>query len=480
MFAIVDVETTGLRPRRDRIIEIAIIITDGDIIIDSFSTLVNPQRALPAEIASLTGIKAQRLLDAPQFFQIAKRIVEMTTECVLVAHNARFDYSFLKYEFKRLGFHFQRKQICTMRLSRKLVADLPNYRLKHICKHLNISLNDAHRAERDAQATFELFQQLNAIRDDYDAPHVADWKETRLPPGIERRQVEALPEDTGVYFFREGEKLLYVGKSISIRKRVMSHFSNDLKSSRALEMKNRIREITWQVTGSEIVALLLESDLIKTLKPRYNRSQRRTKYRYGLFHDTDDAGYRVFTIELLSKNNDVPLISFNSKPQGEAFVTRMADRFELCQKHCSLQKTNGACFYYHLKTCKGACIGEEAPSDYNRRFLEAYHQLDYPLATFFVVEPGRKRDERTLILVENGSYRGFGFCPRRALKREPERLKRYIEPREDNQDVRRLLLGYLRRTKRVEVLPFGQALAGLENSTSGLNTPKNFINLASL
>lgn len=480
MFAIVDVETTGLRPRRDRIIEVAVLISDGESVVDSFSTLVNPQRALPADIAAMTGIRANALEGAPAFYEIARRIVEMTENCILVAHNARFDYSFLKYEFKRLGYHFQRKQICTMRLSRKMVSGLTNYRLKHICKTLNIDLIEAHRAERDARATFELFKQLNAIREDEGTPELSDWKETRLPPGINREEIESLPDETGVYFFYEGDALLYVGKSVSIRKRVMSHFSNDLKSSRALEMKNRIRDIRWELTGSDIVALLLESDLIKQLRPRYNRSQRRTKYRYGLYHSIDENGYRVFTIEMLSRNQSLPLVSFTSKPQGEAFVARMVERFELCQKLCSLQKTSGACFNYHLKTCKGACVNKESPEVYNERFLQAYSRLDYPLSTFFVVEPGRKKDERSLILVENGSYRGLGFCPKRALKRPPERLKRYIEIREDNQDVRRLLLRYLRKSKRVEVLPFGQQKTDGENSTSDLNTPKNFINLASI
>lgn len=445
MYAIVDIETTGFSPLYDRIIELAILLYDGRQVLESYSTLLNPEMRLPPGITRLSGINDEMLQDAPKFYQVARRIVELTEDKILVAHNARFDYAFLRQGFRALGYHFHRRLLCTLRLSRKLLPGLPAYSLPCLCEHLKIPLANGHRAMNDARATLQLFEVLQSRGQEANAA-VSLAKETRetfLPPGIGPEQVAALPEAAGVYFFYDGEgRLIYVGKSTNIRKRVLDHFSGDLTSPFARKMKERIANIGHEVTGSELIALLLESDIIKTRRPAFNRDQRHTVYLYGIYSFSDKNGYLNLRLEPLQPG-ETALLSFTNRREGEEFLLKLMSRCRLCQKLCHFHKTKGACFHYHLKLCRGACIGLEPAEVYNRRVQQALGQFDYAHANFLIIGPGRREEERSVVDVEKGIYRGFGFFEPAMAGDDIAALKAAVQFREDNQDVRRIIRRYL-------------------------------------
>jgi len=454
MYAIVDVETTGLSPVFDRIIEIAVVVYDGQQTVDTFSTLVNPEARLAPNITLLTGITNELLQDAPKFYEIARKIVELTENTVFVAHNARFDYSFLRQSFHRLGYNFHRRQLCTVRLSRKHFPDLPSYSLGSICRSLSIPHEDKHRAMGDAMATLTLFQKLQSC-DSKEHPEVSllnESKETFLPPGISREDIDALPEETGVYFFHDArDRLVYVGKSKNIRKRILGHFSGDLKSRRSQEMKERIRCIRYEVTGSELIALLLESEMIKKHQPPFNRDQRNTMYLYGIFCAADANHYLRLSLERL-KNGSQPPLSFTNKMEAMEFLDKLIMRFGLCQKLCGIHKTKGPCFYYHTKRCAGACTGQEPAAKYNRRVEKAIKQFDYVFPSFLVIGKGRQENEQSVVAVENGVFQGFGYFNPELAGNDIVNVKAAIQLREDNQDVRRIIINYLRKNTEDKVI----------------------------
>ena len=436
--------------------EIAILRFDGERIVETFSTLVNPERKIYPITTRLNGISELSVQDAPKFYEIARRIVEMTADTILVAHQARFDYAFLKQAYGRLGYVYKRRQICTLRLSRELFPGLPSYQLGVICRHLQIPLENPHRALGDATATLALLQRIRNHRDagQFRALLAGEMKSTTLPPAVHQRQIDALPGDVGIYFFYDAfGRLIYTGKSKSIRKRVLSHFSNDLKSPKAREMKARIHDIGYELTGSELVALLLESDTIKRMQPRFNRSQRNVRYRHGIFAvPTDAQDFMRLTIKELAEMDNAPLVSFRGKKEAQVYLERLVDRYQLCQKLAGIDKRKGPCFRYHLKQCRGACAGAETPENYNVRVREAFRMFNYPHPDFAVLGAGRRSGERSLVLVEGGVYQGFGYLELPLKKAALPYFRRAIIPRGDNQDIRRIINGYLKKNQSDEVI----------------------------
>ncbi|AMM52164.1 DNA polymerase III subunit epsilon [Rufibacter sp. DG15C] len=465
MYAIIDIETTGSQPSDDRITEIAVFIHDGNQVVDQYSTLINPGRPIPFFISQLTGITDEMVRDAPKFHEVAKDIVQITDGKVFVAHNVRFDYSFLKKEFSDLGFNFQRKTLCTVRLSRKLMPGLPSYSLGKLCKSIDIPLRLRHRAIGDAEATAVLFDRLlkidqakvDADQDDKLDGGSALTKEIKtslLPPNISREMVDALPLEAGVYYFHdESGEIIYVGKSKSIRKRIIQHFSIDFKSKKSIEFKNRIASITYERTGSELVALLFESDEIKKRKPFYNRAQRRSVYHSGIFTYTDQDGYLRMTFQK-AKTEMAPVITLANQFQAKNFLFSRVAKFNLCQKLCDLYKSNGACFDYQVHQCNGACIGKEAPEEYNKRVQMALDAFKYDHDNFVVIGKGRQPDEKSVVVVENGSYRGFGYVDESFSASSLEDFLDVIKRYNDNKDTQQILRGYLRTKHTDKVLIF--------------------------
>ncbi len=470
LYAIIDIETTGGQPAQDRITEIAIFIHDGQKVVDKYNTLINPQRPIPYFITQLTGISDDMVKDAPKFYEVAKEIVEFTEGKVFVAHNVRFDYSFIKKEFADLGYTFQRKTLCTVRLSRALIPGLPSYSLGKLCKSIDIPLKLRHRAIGDAEATAHLFDKLIKINKpvvdgnmNMAAEHTSqvlkqEIKTSLLPPNISKAQVDALPTVPGVYYFYNDKgEVIYVGKSINIRKRIIQHFNIDYKSRKSLDFKNNIADITYELLGNELTALLYESAEIKRMKPQYNRQQRRSVFNTGVFVYEDEKGYKRLTYSSVNRVDNTsmtPLIALSNHYKAKGFLFHKVAKYNLCQKLCDLYKTGGACFDYQVHQCNGACIGKETPEEYNVRVNAAIDSITYEHNSFVIIGKGREPGERSIVLVEHGTYMGFGFVDDTFSASTLEDFRDAITRYNDNKDVQQIIRNYMRGKHKDKVIVF--------------------------
>ena len=441
MYAIIDIETTGLNARKDRITEIAIFIHNGEKIVDQFETLINPECRIPYHITAMTGISNKMVAEAPHFYEVAKRIVEMTDGNTFVAHNAMFDYNFIRCEFKRLLYDYSRKTLCTKKLSRKLMPGLKSYGLGSLAKFLDIKNKARHRAAGDALATVELLEHLMRIERNIENIPLKGLN-SNLSPEI----IKDLPEVPGVYYFHdESGNILYIGKSVNIKSRVMSHFSNN-DHKRELELREKTASITYEPTGSDLVASLLESAEIKKYKPVFNRSLRRSLFQYGLYSHTGSNGYIHLAIEPI-KGDKLPLTSYGSRKEGVSHLQRLLDEFNLCQKLCGLYSSKGSCFDHHMGICRGACVGAEPPSSYNDRVIDAISRYAYRNKNFFIVDDGRFAHECSVVKVENGRFIGFGYVELNEIGNQSRILHDIIKPFEDNRDAHVIIRGYLRKNQ---------------------------------
>ncbi|MCE2997552.1 MAG: ribonuclease H-like domain-containing protein, partial [Flammeovirgaceae bacterium] len=270
MYAIVDIETTGGYADNHRITEIAIYHHDGNRITDNFRTLLNPGRKIPHFITGLTGITSQMVEEAPTFEEMAEEIHSWLKDRIFVAHNAHFDYSFLKKEFDGAGINWQTKKLCTVRLSRKIIPGLDSYSLGRLAESLGVRIPDRHRAGGDAHATAKIFSIL-LQRDDSGIITKAlkrNSGETILPPNLNKEDFDKLPSKAGVYYFLDGHgQVIYVGKAVNIKKRIAGHFTGEAREWNRSNIRNEIHNITYELTGSDLIALILESQEIRRLWP---------------------------------------------------------------------------------------------------------------------------------------------------------------------------------------------------------------------
>ena len=452
MYAIIDIETTGTSYKSGKITEIAILIHDGTKVVDQFTSLINPEQKIPYRIQQLTGINNRMVEQAPKFYEVAKKIVEMTEDRVFVAHNVSFDYNFIRQEFKYLGYDFKCEKLCTVKLSRKLIPYQRSYSLGKLCDGLGISNHQRHRAFGDAVATAKLFDMLLSID-----PNPTEISLQGLNSSLNTEIIKNLPEEAGVYYFLdENKNIIYVGKSLNIKSRVMSHLTNST-TKRALEMKNKVNEIDYEITGSELVALLLESHEISKHLPLYNRAQRRTMYNHGLFYRLDDDGYLCLRLaKITDDESDVPLMTFNSQMAAKNFLYTVAEEYQLCQKLCGLYSTKNSCFQYKIKECKGACIGEESPDDYNARAQKLIERYLYKNENFLLLDKGRSDEECSVVHVENGRYMGFGFAENNLNGFDPETmLLDCIKPYTENKYVHSIIRNYISKHPRLKIIKLG-------------------------
>lgn len=450
-YAIIDIETTGGTAEREKITEIAIVLHDGTRELDRYQTLINPERGIPYNISQLTGITNEMVADAPKFYEIAKKIVEFTKDCIFVAHNVQFDYGFVQAEFKRLGFVYQRKRLCTVRLGRAILPGHKSYSLGNICRDLGISLVGAHRAMNDTLATVKLFEVLLANDTNGAIPLMLNHGvvATRLPQNISMEKLDELPESCGVYYFYNHEKeVIYVGKSINIRKRVMEHLGN--KQAKAQRMVASIHDISYEITGSELIALLLESHEIKTLKPSYNRAQKPRVATYDLFYWQDEKGY--YRLETAKTPTNVEILgSYSSHNEAKAVLKSLQRDYGLCANLCSTLPSDRACFRYHLGECSGACLGKETPDTYNEKPLQAIRSFrpDRFSEDFFLVEDGRDLDEKAVILVQNKEYKGYGYTSKDAPR---DAWFDAIKKRKHNYSIVQIIREYMNSSKKWRII----------------------------
>jgi len=456
MYAIVDIETTGGYANNHRVTEIAIYHHDGMQITNHYHSLINPGRSIPYFITGLTGINYEMVKESPSFEEIASEVFEQLKDRVFVAHNAHFDYSFLKSEFEGAGINWNSKKLCTVRLSRKIIPGLSSYSLGRLAESLGITIHDRHRAGGDAEATAKIFDLL--IKRDTEGVIAKALKrnsgETILPPNLPKEDFDKLPAKPGVYYFLDARgNVIYVGKAINIKKRIAGHFTGDAREWNRSNIRNEIHHITYELTGSELIALILESQEIRRLWPKYNLAQKFRTDEWGVFDYEDRAGYLRFSVNTVSRGTR-PLISFSSKGDAWNFMWEKVREFDLCPKLSGLQIAKGLCFSYQTGECKGGCMGVEASKKYNKRAQSAIESFFEAGSSLAIVGRGRKNNERSLVLVENGAYLGFGFIDKSETLADFEAAKDFIKISKENRVVQNLINSYLVNPRGAEVITF--------------------------
>jgi len=452
IYAIVDIETTGGKYNEEGITEIAIFKHDGEKIIDQFISLINPKRSIQPYVVKLTGISEKMLRNAPKFFEVAKRIVEITDGCILVAHNAKFDYRILKLEFKRLGFKYSRKSICTVELSKKLIPDLKSYSLGKLTRSLGIPITDRHRASGDAIATTKLFELL--ITKDLDKEiikaSVRNKPKLQLEPKL-TSIIESLTHETGIYYMHnKSGDIIYIGKSKNIKSRINQHFIGQNPKSKKIQME--VSAVSYEKTGSELLALLKESSEIKHHKPKFNRALRRTIFTHGLFTNIDSNGYINLKMEKIIGDKN-PITTFANIRSAKSFINKIVEKYNLCQKLCGLYNSKKSCFKYVVKDCNGACVGKEDVNEYNSKVNSVLDHYNYDLKSMLIIDKGRTIDERSVIWIQKGILKGYGFFDLNYQISNVDVLSNLITPLNHNKDSQHILQGYIRRNKRLKLIP---------------------------
>lgn len=440
-YTIIDVETTG---QSNRITEISIFKFNGDTVIDEFTSLINPETYIPQHITALTGIDDHMVADAPLFAEVADDIINITEGAIFVAHNVNFDYRVISGEFSRIGLEFNRKKLCTVRLSRRLLPGHKSYSLGKLCSALDINLVGRHRARGDAEATtilFELLLQQPEASEVFKEFLNKNSKEATLPPNLPKEKFEALPDTAGIYYFKDKKgTVIYVGKAINIKKRVLSHFYS--KTKKAQDMVRETRDIDFENSGSELIALLMEDAAIKHHFPIYNKVAKRTIQSFAIFSYEDRKGI----LHLASNKGRLvpnPIITFFNIRDLRSYVEKLCAKFNLCPKYCHLQESVAECSHYSIQNCKGICRDEESVEDYNNRVLEAINHMSNQKDDIILKEKGRQASETAFVMIKEGSYLGYGFIDNAEQINHMDDLHTHLIPQKDSVDIQKILRPYI-------------------------------------
>lgn len=456
MYAVVDVETTGGKYNEEGITEIAIFRFDGNTIVDQFISLINPERPIQPFVANLTGINENMLRNAPKFYEVAKRIVEITEDCTLVAHNASFDYRMLCTEFNRLGFNYERPSLCTVALSKQLIPEQASYKLGKLVRSLGIPLSDRHRAAGDARATVKLLKLL--LDKDSSKTIVKKVLHTKAQNQVTRKflnLVDQVKPVTGVYYLHnQNGDVIYIGKSTNMRKRVNQHFTG--KSRKALKIQLETHSISTEETGSELIALLKEVDEIRLHKPKHNRIHKNDRIRFGLEEGVTSSGYRFLRISH-AQDGIYYLTTFKNLNNARKTLYFFSQKHTLCLKLVGLESPKKECSNVEHNKCLGACLEKEAAVDYNQRVQQCIDHLSFPKPNLLVIDKGRTHDERSIILIQDNQYKGFAYVSLNYQITNIETIKTLITPLKDSRAARHLIQQFIRKNKIKEIIPIDAA-----------------------
>ncbi|TSA41518.1 MAG: ethanolamine utilization protein [Betaproteobacteria bacterium] len=375
-----DLETTGATASFDRITEIGVIEVERGRWVGEWSTLINPQARIPPFIEALTGISNDMVALAPTFAEIAPELKARLDGKLLVAHNARFDYGFLKQEFRRLDIKYASDVVCTVKLSRKLFPGHARHNLDSLMERHGVACDARHRALGDARVLWELAQiwRDELGHDALAAATAAQLKSPTLPPGLSELVLDEVPEAPGVYlFYGDNDIPLYVGKSINLRSRVLAHFSGDHRLAKDMRIVQQVKRVDWKETAGELGALLEEARLVKELLPILNRQLRRNNDWYAFAWDPAQRQ----ALQLIS-GADVDFSDtahvyglFRTKRTALDTLRNLAQAFELCLIATGLEKGQGPCFAHQIKRCRGVCAGKESRARHDLRLTDALSGL---------------------------------------------------------------------------------------------------------
>ena len=424
MYSILDVETTGGKFNEEGITEIAIYRFDGEKIVDQFVSLINPEIPIQPFVQQLTGINDKMLINAPKFYQIAKRILEITENSILVAHNSSFDYRMLKIEFERLGYKFYISQLCTVKLSKKIIPDLKSYKLGNLVKNLGIPISNRHRASGDALATVELFKLL-LLKDNEKV--IVNSLITETKPSSKnkwQKLINKLPNDVGIYYFHDQNgKIIYIGKSNNIKNRVNQHLTG--KSKKSLNIQLEAFDITFERTGSELIALLKENTEIKNHKPKFNKLLKKI--------------IKKFCLEIC-ENLD-----------GDKYlrICHYDDTVNYLECYSSLKTANNRLEFFKKKYELSDSIKKN-----NTNINLLIKDLSYKFKNMLLIDKGRDIDEKSVIVVKNNNYIGYGFFTLNHQISNFEVLDSLIVKNEYIENSKEVILKYLKKHKIEKLINF--------------------------
>lgn len=449
MYAVLDIETTGGQFNEEGITEIAIYKFDGNQIVDQFISLVNPEMEIQPFVVKLTGINTSMLRLAPKFYEVAKRIIEITENCVLVAHNAEFDYRVLRNEFKRLGYEYSRNTLCTVELSQKLLPDMPSYSLGKLVRSLGIPIADRHRANGDAMATEKLFELL--LSKDKEKTILTSMIKSDIKIGISPKYldiIDTLPSTIGIYYILDKEgTIIFIGKSKNIRKKVLQHFTSTLPIFKKIQQETYT--VTFEKTGTELIALLKEAEEISANKPKYNKVNKSSVFAYSLYLKANIEGYIYLSIEKTDgrKKN---LMAFTSPNEARKFLQKVfTGQSELPYVD----------FIYEKKSTKITVDNffadfTQTREEFNAKVLELLKPFDIDNDNVLIIDKGRKIDEKSAVALEKGKLNGYCFFNLHHQINAPERIAANLTPVLFNRNNRNIILNYLNKKSGYKLIHY--------------------------
>lgn len=440
MYAILDIESTGGKYNEEGITEIAIHRFDGHEVVDKFICLINPEREIQPFVAKLTGINNKMLRSAPKFHEVAKRIVEITEGAVLVAHNAQFDYRILRTEFRRLGYDFQRKTLCTVDLSKQLIPEAESHSLGKLARSLGIPMSDRHRANGDALATLKLFKLL--LNKDSEKKIITEVIREETHGELSPNQLDMvfnLPSDTGVYYMhnKDGE-IIYLGKTKNIKKRVNQHFTNVGKLARKLQKETK--KVTYETTGSELIAILKAYLEQKRTKPRYNHVSRKKLFTHTIDFNRNGTDHIILDVEK-SKALEYKKMAFNGTQAAKSFLKKVAEEFDLCPASLGWE------------TNSQEKKDRSNPDCCNKKVLSVFEKYSIQDKNIALTDRGRETGERSFVLVKNGKLQGFGYVELNHQINNIHILESIMTPLRSDENTTFIVETYLRKNHRLKTIP---------------------------
>lgn len=436
-YAVVDIETTGGSADSNGITEIAIVVVENGEIVDQFQSLVNPLLPIPPFIQNLTGIDDHMVKDAPLFDDIAEEVYDLLKDAVFVAHNVNFDYTFVQSALKKAGFRFQKKKLCTVRLSRKIWPGFKKYSLGILAERRGVQNNNAHRAMSDAYATAEIFiQLLNEDEEGEIDKQLKKQKEVRLPINIDWPEVDNIPVQTGIYYFLDQSgKPIYIGKAKNLKKRVLQHFTTDQESEQKSAFHSDVFKIKTEVVTSEFLALLKEDGLINHYWPKHNKAQKGPNKRYGIFMYTDQTGKTRLAIQM-QKIHDRPLFSLASRALARKTLFELQRTFNLRSELLGLPESF-----------------DEPEVELHNEGIEALKSQFLNATTYEVMlDKFWVGSKRGYCLIKNNLYQGYGFIERNGTDHSLDSFLQALQPQKSTLASEKIIQQYRNKLAEIEVL----------------------------
>ncbi|MCL7986955.1 exonuclease domain-containing protein [Sphingobacterium sp. lm-10] len=445
-YAIVDIETTGGSAERSKITEVAIAIHNGVEVIERWESLINPQQLIPTAIFSLTGITDEMVSDAPLFSEVANTIYALLKDRIFVAHNVNFDYSFIKHQLSESEIQWQAPKLCTVRLARKIKPGLPSYSLGRLCDALHICVQHRHRAGGDVAATVALFDLLLAA--DSEAVFLQMLRKNgaaqRLPANLSQNTFDNLPLSAGVYYFHDRSgRVIYVGKAINIKKRVAGHFTGHNIQAKRQGFLQEIYDISYELCGTELMALLLECLEINRLWPKYNRALKRVEPKYGLVSYMGMDGYEHLSLTKLIKHQP-SIQSFYSLREGVAVLRKMISDGGLDNRFCHFPLEVRLPHTPDLRLRRLQDLPDQEL--YNLQVAEAVASAVTDTSSYLIVDRGRHEEEKSCIWIEKGKFYAMGYIPKESQSNSWEDYKNELQRHRGNEYMMQLIESFLAKS----------------------------------